>query len=104
MLSSFMPRPLEELYDHAPKGCLLAALSDKNAAAIMRFAVKIGAFSLNVSRKELSASVVDEAHRRGLRVLVYTVNEPRDVARCRDLAVDGIFTDYPERTIAFLNG
>jgi len=102
MLSSFLQEPMRELRDTAPAGCLLAALSDHEAAAATRFALEIGAFSLNVSRAELNPSIVERAHRHGLRVLVYTVNAVSDVKQCFELSVDGIFTDYPGRAIAFL--
>lgn len=38
-----------------------------------------------------------EARRLGLRVVVWTVNEPADMASLIDLGVDGIITDYPDR-------
>jgi glycerophosphoryl diester phosphodiesterase len=37
------------------------------------------------------------AHELGLRVIVWTVNEPADIARALDLGVDGVITDYPDR-------
>jgi glycerophosphoryl diester phosphodiesterase len=43
------------------------------------------------------AEIVAEAHRLGLRVIVWTVNEPIDMVRMIELGVDGIITDYPDR-------
>lgn len=45
----------------------------------------------------LTAAALAEAHRLGLRVQVWTVNEPEDMARFIDMGVDGITTDYPPR-------
>ena len=42
------------------------------------------------------AEVID-AHRRGLRVITWTVNDPADIARALDLGVDGIISDEPDR-------
>jgi len=47
--------------------------------------------------KDLRAAELAEAQRLGLRVVVYTVNEPEDMASLIDLGVDGIITDYPDR-------
>ena len=38
-----------------------------------------------------------EARRQGLKVVVWTVNDPADMAALIDLGVDGIITDYPDR-------
>ncbi|MDB5987523.1 MAG: glycerophosphodiester phosphodiesterase, partial [Nevskia sp.] len=36
----------------------------------------------------------------GLKVYVYTVNDPAELKALRALGVDGVFTDYPERALA----
>jgi len=38
-----------------------------------------------------------EAHNLGLKVVVWTVNQPADMASLIELGVDGIITDYPDR-------
>ena len=40
---------------------------------------------------------IDEAHRLGLAVVVWTVNKPEDIARMLELKVDGIISDRPDR-------
>ena len=42
---------------------------------------------------------LDEAHGAGMRVVVWTVNEPRDIARMIQWGVDGIISDYPDRVL-----
>lgn len=68
-------------------------------AALTR-ACTLGARSLHMALAKLDSDAVAQAHARGIEVLVYTVNEPAAIARCRVAAVDGVFSDFPERVIA----
>ncbi len=47
--------------------------------------------------EEVTRENVEEAHRLGLKVVVWTVNTEDDMRRMIDLAVDGIISDYPGR-------
>jgi glycerophosphoryl diester phosphodiesterase len=42
---------------------------------------------------------VEDAHNRDLKVYVFTVNHPEDIARMQMLGVDGVFTGFPERVL-----
>ena len=46
---------------------------------------------------EVTRAAVREAQQLGLKVIVWTVNEPRDIEQMIDLGVDGIISDYPDR-------
>lgn len=52
--------------------------------------------------RDLRPVDLEEAHRLGLKVVVWTVNEPADMASLIDLGVDGIVTDYPDRLRAVM--
>ncbi|MBR0776689.1 glycerophosphodiester phosphodiesterase [Bradyrhizobium diazoefficiens] len=45
---------------------------------------------------DVTAPLVEEAHGLGLRVVVWTVNKPDDMARMIELGVDGIISDRPD--------
>ncbi len=47
--------------------------------------------------RDLRPAELREAQRLGLKVVVWTVNDPDDMASLIDLGVDGIITDYPDR-------
>ena len=47
--------------------------------------------------KDVTAELVGEAHRLGLPVCTWTVNEIEDFENLLDMGVDGIITDYPDR-------
>lgn len=54
--------------------------------------------------REVDAAGVAEAHRLGLKVVVWTVNEPADMRAMIDLGVDGIISDYPDRLAEVARG
>lgn len=56
----------------------------------------IGATALHPSWHFVTPELVQSAHRAGLAVYVWTVNQPEVVAMMRAAGVDGIMTDYPE--------
>ncbi|MDA9491822.1 glycerophosphodiester phosphodiesterase [Bradyrhizobium sp. CCBAU 11361] len=45
---------------------------------------------------DVTAALVSEAHGLGLRVVVWTVNKPEDMARMIEIGVDGIISDRPD--------
>jgi glycerophosphoryl diester phosphodiesterase len=102
MLSSFMTDVMRELSDTVPDGCLLGALTDADPIHTINLAARLKMYAANISLRQLSESAVQYAHQKGLKLLVYTVNESDDIELCKRIAVDGIFTDYPERAIAII--
>ena len=57
------------------------------------------AYSVNLNKNRVNRKIVDKAHKRGHKVLVYTVNETEDIIRMKDLGVDAVFSDYPDRVL-----
>ncbi|MDE5447206.1 glycerophosphodiester phosphodiesterase [Bradyrhizobium sp. CSA207] len=45
---------------------------------------------------DVTAALIAEAHSLGLRVVVWTVNKPEDMARMIETGVDGIISDRPD--------
>jgi glycerophosphoryl diester phosphodiesterase len=98
LVSSFNHRELKkikDLDDDVRIGPLIKEIPEGNAA----FADEMGAFSVHVSLKYITRAFVEDAHHRGLKVYVYTVNRLNDIARMRSFGVDGVFTNYPERVL-----
>lgn len=63
-------------------------------------AAEFGAAALNISAEFVDARLIADAHARGLQLNVYTVNDPVELRLMRELGVDGVFTDYPDRALA----
>jgi len=95
-VSSFDHRALARLRQLLPAvstGALFVALP-VDPVAIAR---ACGAQAIHPNFRYLTRDVVDEAHRAGLAVHAWTVNEPADIVAVRGLGVDGIMSDHPER-------
>ncbi len=50
----------------------------------------------------LTRSFVESARARNLQVHAWTVNDAEDMRRLKELGVDGIMTDYPDRLLTVL--
>lgn len=97
LVSSFSRRELAGVSDtQIPIGLLLA----RPSRLCWFNARRVRAVAVNPALRYATKGFIEEAHRRGLRVYVYTVNEPADIARLRGWGVDGVFTDFPERVCA----
>jgi len=68
--------------------------------AALRTALRLGAVSLNLPARRASRAFIARAHRAGLRVYLYTVNDPKRMARLGEMGADGLFTNYPDRLSA----
>lgn len=53
--------------------------------------------------KELTRQDVEEAHKLGLRVVVWTVNKPDSIRRILSWGVDGIISDRPDVLLEIVN-
>ncbi len=96
VISSFNHPELNHFKALAPDasiGCLISCIPADLAA----IAESVQAEYLNVCGEFISQELVDDAHRRGLKVMVWTVNEIDDIAYIKGLGVDGIFSNYPDR-------
>ncbi len=63
------------------------------------FAEKLRAYSVHQCLRFINRRLIKDAHRRGLKVFVYTVNQTEDIEKMIDIGVDGLFSDYPDRVL-----
>lgn len=84
---------VQKLKPQIPIGVLLYGIPLNFALA----ASELNALSVNVGLDFLNAELVADAHARGHKCFVYTVNSKSDYNWVAGLGVDGIFTDYPDR-------
>lgn len=75
-------------------------LYEEDFASALARAQALGARSLHMALADLDATTVARAHTQSIAVYVYTVNDAPAIARCRAAAVDGVFSDYPDKVLA----
>ena len=66
------------------------------------FAQELSAYSINLCGESINQQIIDDAHQRQLKVMVYTVNSASQCLALQAMGVDGIFTDFPSDMINLL--
>ena len=64
----------------------------------------LNAYSFNTHLSFLTPELIQDAKKRGLKNWVYTVNHEDDWKTMRLLGIDAVFTDKPDRLLAFNRG
>ena len=98
-LQSFDYRVLRLAHEHAPD-LPVVQLVEANPAWPLEWAA-LG-FTPDVYspwHPLVNRALVRAAHKKGIRVIPWTVNETADMERLRKMGVDGLITDYPDRAI-----
>lgn len=109
LISSFDKKELEKISIHLPKikrAFLISPLRPysfwiKRFPFIfkkhLKFAKEINSFSINLHRKLVNKRIIEMAHKEDLKVFIYTVNKQKEIDHLKEIGVDGIFSDFPDR-------
>lgn len=93
-------RAVRELEPGLTTAVLVGATAPVDPVELAR---RAGAAVYGVDAEFLDADLVRGLHRAGVRVVPWTVNDPRDWDRLVGWGVDGITTDYPDRLARWLS-
>lgn len=58
-------------------------------------------YCYNPAAKICKAKTIEQAHKMGCKVIVWTVNSEEDIKRFKKLGADGIITDYPDIAVRY---
>lgn len=96
VVKSFDIRPLHELHRLDPS--LRIGLLVANLASVEKNVKKLGfiPYTYNPSYRIVKDKTVKTAHHMGMKVMVWTVNDPEEMKLLASMGVDGIITDYPD--------
>jgi len=75
----------------------IAILTESDPLDALSIAEELKAEAINPNFKTLNAANVARMKEAGFKVYTWTVNEPADIEQMKELGVDGIITNYPER-------
>lgn len=100
LISSFNHQQLHAIKKQRPE-LTIGALTSCIPLSYAKFAEDLHAHSVNVCINFVDEHFVADAHNRGLKVFVYTVDDYEDIAHLMALKVDGIFANNPKQACLF---
>lgn len=108
LFSSFRASVLRRLRELEPRSRLALLVSPRDETRsldeALRVAGELGCEALNPHWAQTDERLVARSHEAGLGVNVYTVDEISGMRRMLDLGVDGVFTNFPDRLRALVDG
>ena len=96
LFSSFNWDELREMRKLNPDA-RIAVLTEGDPTEALEVARELQAEAINPAAAGLTPAQVAALHDAGFRVNVWTVNDPAEFAALREMGVDGVFTDFPDR-------
>ncbi len=101
VILSFDPSTLDSVHRLDPT--MMTGLLCENATGdLVEGTVRAGARQLVARGDLINTAVIDKAHRAGLQVVAWTINEEEQMRHLIATGVDGIITDYPDRLLTIL--
>ena len=101
LVSSFDHHQLQWLKNKLP-WLKIGALTSSIPINYAKFASDLNAYSVHADKTFINKAFADDAKKRGLKIYAYTVDREQDIALMLEYGIDGIFTNYPARTKAYL--
>ena len=93
IVSSFFHKnvlKIKELVKDIKTGCLIESVP----ITLSKVAMDCRADYLNVGLEFITKDLVEHAHSKGLKVLVWTVDKQRDFDKMKSIYVDGVFSNF----------
>lgn len=99
IIQSFDIRVLQYLHEKDPKVTLAFLVENKlnYKAQLKKLGFEPAIYSPYY--KLLDANVIEKLHKKNIKVIPWTINDPVEMKLMIEWGVDGIITDYPDRAI-----
>ena len=102
VVSSFYWDWLRDVRAMDPRLPVAPLATGREGPDILDVAARLDARAIHVDKWAARSGFVRDAHARRLAVRVYTINERWELELMRRLGVDAVFTDYPDRALAWV--
>jgi glycerophosphoryl diester phosphodiesterase len=96
LISSFHFSALQEFHQLMPTIQLMLLFS-KIPNNRLELVHSIPVQMVAISAVSISKKIVDQMHSNNISVIVFTINDPKEIEHMKDLGVDGICSNYPDR-------
>lgn len=103
LFSSFSETALEAVVAAAPL-IPRAFLVHEPSEAMWATCSDLGCDALHVDEKFVTSALIDEGHKRDLKVRAFTVNTASRAAQLFAWGMDSVFSDFPERILPIVVG
>lgn len=96
IVSSFQKIELENIFKLNAQ-LKLAVLTQASVTEALSFGQQINAYAIHPNYTLLTKANVLKAKNAGFQIITWTVNEPDDITMVKNLGVNGIISDFPDR-------
>ncbi|PTM54787.1 glycerophosphoryl diester phosphodiesterase [Desmospora activa DSM 45169] len=100
IIQSFDPAVLKQIHQKHPELTLIQLIHYRQAGSLSRGGLqRIATYAdgIGFHHRRMEREDIRRAHREGLRIHAYTVNQKKKMRRLLDWDVDAICTDFPDR-------
>jgi len=92
-------------FDHYALGKVKQIIPELRISALLagcpigfcEFAEKIKAWAVQLHIRTITPEYVEDAHKRGLKVIAWDADHPDDINLMKQMKVDGIISNYPDK-------
>jgi len=96
IISSFNWDELKEMRKYN-SDVAIAVLTEEDPVEAIPVAKELNAVAINPYFKKLDEEKAEAIHNAGFKIYTWTVNESADIEAMKNVGVDGIITNFPER-------
>lgn len=97
LISSFNWEELKIMREVNNKVAIAVLIEEENPLKALPIAKALKAVAINPDYEKLDLKIANKIREEGFKIYPWTVNDEQAIIKMKRIAVDGIFTNYPER-------